>query len=78
MKKAGVYAVRCGPILAENLRRLAARRDLRVYRPQRGFLSLLNLGDGTAIGVERGFSFEGRWVMRLKDRIDRRFMEKYR
>jgi len=78
MKKAGVYAVRCGPILAENLRRLPTRRDLRVYRPQRDFLSLLNLGDGTAIGVDRGFSFEGRWVMRLKDRIDRRFMAKYR
>ena len=78
MKKAGVYAVRCGPILAENLRRLRAGLDLRVYRPQREFLSLLNLGDGAAIGVDRGFSFEGRWVMRLKNWIDRRFMEKYR
>jgi selenide,water dikinase len=78
MKKAGVYAVRCGPILAENLRRLPAGLELRVYRPQRQFLSLLNLGDGTAIGVERGFSFEGRWVMHLKHRIDRRFVEKYR
>ena len=78
MQKAGVYAVRCGPILAENLRRAQAGRALRVYRPQREFLSLLNLGDGTAVGVERGFSFEGRWVMRLKDRIDRRFVEKYR
>jgi selenide,water dikinase len=78
MQKAGVYAVRCGPILAENLRRAQAGLALRVYRPQRNFLSLLNLGDGTAVGVERGFSFEGRWVMRLKDRIDRRFMEKYR
>ena len=78
MQKAGVYAVRCGPILAENLRRAQAGRALRVYRPQREFLSLLNLGDGTAVGSERGFSFEGRWVMRLKDRIDRRFVEKYR
>jgi len=78
MKKAGVYAVRCGPILAENLRRLQAGLELRVYRPQRQFLSLLNLGDGTGIGVERGFSFEGRSVMHLKHRIDRRFVEKYR
>jgi len=70
--------VRGGPILAENLRRLAAGRALRAYRPQREFLSLLNLGDGTAIGAWRGVSFEGRWGMRLKDRIDRRFMERYR
>ena len=78
MQKAGVYAVRGGPILAENLRRLPEGRPLRVYRPQRQFLSLLNLGDGTAIGTWRGIGFEGRWVMRLKDRIDRRFVERYR
>ncbi|HEY8154297.1 MAG TPA: FAD-dependent oxidoreductase [Myxococcota bacterium] len=78
MQKAGVYAVRGGPILAENLRRLPEGRALRAYRPQRGFLSLLNLGDATAIGVWRGIGFEGRWAMQLKDRIDRRFMERYR
>ena len=78
MQKAGVYAVRGGPILAENLRRLPEGRALRAYRPQRGFLSLLNLGDGTAIGAWRGIGFEGRWAMRLKDRIDRRFLERYR
>jgi selenide,water dikinase len=78
MQKAGVYAVRGGPVLSENLRRRVAGRDLRVYRPQRSFLSLLNLGDGTAAGVWRGVAFEGRWAMRLKDRIDRRFVEGYR
>ena len=77
MQKAGVYAVRGGPILAENLRRLSEGRPLRVYRPQRQFLSLLNLGDGTAIGLWRGIVFEGRWVMRLKDRIDRSFVRRY-
>jgi selenide,water dikinase len=78
MKKAGVYAVRGGPILDENLRRLPEGRTLALYRPQRDFLSLLNVGDGTAAGVWRGISFEGRWVMWLKDRIDRRFMRRYR
>ena len=78
MQKAGVYAVRGAPILAENLRRVMAGRRLRVYRPQRGFLSLLNFGDGTAAGAWRGIGFEGRWAMRLKDRIDRRFVERYR
>lgn len=78
MAKAGVYAVRAGPVLAENLRRARAGRALREFRPQREFLSLLNLGDGTAIGVKYGIGFEGRWVMRLKDRIDRGFVARYR
>ena len=78
MAKAGVYAVRGGPILAENLHRRAQGRPLRLYRPQRGFLSLLNFGDGTAAGAWRGIAFEGRWAMRLKDRIDHHYLEEYR
>ena len=75
--KAGVYAVRQGPFLADNLRRVVAGRPLRRYRPQPDFLTLLNLGDGVALGAKWGRSFEGRWVMRLKDRIDRAFMRKF-
>ena len=75
--KAGVYAVRQGPVLAENLRRAVAGRPLRRYRPQPDFLTLLNLGDGTALGAKWRRSFEGRPVMRLKDRIDRKFMRKF-
>lgn len=77
MQKAGVYAVRAGPILADNLRRVRDGKRLRHYLPQHEFLSLLNLGDGTALGVKRGFTFEGRWVMRVKDWIDRHFVERY-
>ncbi|MEM7483317.1 MAG: selenide, water dikinase SelD [Acidobacteriota bacterium] len=75
--KAGVYAVRQGPYLLDNLRAFAASEPLRRYRPQSDFLSLLNLGDGEALGTKGRWSFEGRWVMRLKDWIDRRFMDKF-
>ncbi|MCB9760707.1 MAG: selenide, water dikinase SelD [Alphaproteobacteria bacterium] len=75
--KAGVYAVRQGPFLADNLAAALAGRPLRRYRPQRDFLALLNLGDGTALGAKWGLAFEGAWVFRLKDRIDRRFMERF-
>ena len=75
--KAGVYAVRQGPFIADNLRRVVAGRPLRRYRPQSDFLTLLNLGDGAALGAKWGTSFEGRWVMRLKDRIDRKFMRRF-
>jgi selenide, water dikinase len=75
--KAGVYAVREGPLLTDNLYAVLRGEPLRAYVPQRDFLTLLNLGDGTALGTKWGRSFGGRWVMRLKDRIDRRFMRRF-
>ena len=77
MPKAGVYAVRQGPYLTDNLRAKIAGNALEKYRPQKDFLTLLNLGDGTALGAKSGLSFEGEWVFRLKDWIDRRFMAKF-
>ncbi len=86
--KAGVYAVRQGPILWENIRRTLTSRTskggtltgqpLQTYQPQRSFLKLLNTGDGRAIGQWKGLSFFGRWAWKLKDSIDSRFMEKFR
>lgn len=76
--KAGVYAVREGPVLLENLRRTFAGKPLREYRPQSGFLSLLALGDGRAVGQYMGWAFGGRLAWWLKNRIDQRFMEMHR
>jgi pyridine nucleotide-disulfide oxidoreductase family protein len=77
LPKAGVYAVREGPVLAGNLRARIMGARLRPYRPQRDFLSLLNLGDGRAAAVKWGLSAEGRWAWKLKDAIDRRFVRRY-
>ena len=75
--KAGVYAVRQGPILWDNICRSLRGGRLQAYRPQRGVLKLLNTGDGGAIGEYRGWSFQGRWCWQLKDRIDGQFIGKY-
>lgn len=77
LPKAGVYAVRQGPVLARNLRAAAEGGALTPYRPQREALFLLSLGDGRAIGMRNGFVLSGRWVWRWKDWIDRRFMRRY-
>ncbi|MFT5584493.1 MAG: selenide,water dikinase, partial [Cognaticolwellia sp.] len=76
--KAGVYAVRAGPILAYNLRAKLEGIPLRRFEPQKDFLTLLNLGDGCAIGTKWGRLLEGEWVFRLKNRIDQAFMDKFR
>ncbi|MEZ6131716.1 MAG: selenide, water dikinase SelD [Planctomycetaceae bacterium] len=78
LPKAGVYAVRQGPILWDNVQAVLANQPLTHYEPQRSFLKLLNTGDGRAIGEWKNFSFGGRWVMKLKHRIDSKFMQMYR
>ena len=76
--KAGVYSVREGPVLADNLRRAVEGRPLRTYAPQRHWLSLMNTGDGRALASYRGRSMHGRAAWWLKDLIDRRFMARFR
>jgi selenide,water dikinase len=77
--KAGVFAVRQGPVLARNLRRAARGEALEAYAPQRDHLILIGTGDGRAIGGRgRWLAFEGRWAWRLKDWLDRRFMRRFR
>lgn len=75
--RAGVYAVRQGPILDHNLRAHLRGQALKPYRPQRDFLSLLHLGEGRALGSKWGFAVRGAGVLRLKDWIDRRFMSRF-
>ena len=75
--KAGVYAVRQGPVLWENVQRMLGGRPLVEYRPQRKFLSLMATGDGRAILSYRGLAAHARWCWKLKDYIDSRFMDKY-
>ena len=77
LPKAGVFAVRQGPVLARNLRAAAEGRALESYAPQRAWLVLLSLGDGHALGTRNGVVFGGRWVWWWKDWIDRRFMARY-
>jgi selenide,water dikinase len=76
--RSGVYAVRAGPVLAENLRRFAAGGALATYTPQRHSLNLLALGDGRAIASWNGWSFQGRLMGWWKDRIDRGFVARMR
>ncbi|HEX5387052.1 MAG TPA: FAD-dependent oxidoreductase [Gemmatimonadales bacterium] len=76
--KAGVYAVREGPVLRDNLAAACHGRDpSRSYSPQHRFLALFNTGDGRAILSYGPLALRARWAMRLKDRIDRRFMRRF-
>jgi len=75
LAKAGVYAVRQGPVLTAQLRAAVAGTEAPAgYLPQRQFLVLLATGDGRAIASRGRLWAEGRWVWHWKDRIDRGFL----
>lgn len=75
--KSGVYAVKAGPPLDENLRRALRGDALKSYVPQARSLYLLSAGNKYAIGSWGDFAWEGRWVWWWKDAIDRGFVGKY-
>ena len=76
--KAGVYAVRQGPVLFENLHRRLVEEPLKSFRPQNNFLSLLSLGGKRALASRSNVSVTAGWSQALlwhwKNHIDRRFM----
>jgi selenide,water dikinase len=76
--KAGVFAVRQGAALTENLRRRVRGEALAPHRPDSRYLTILMTADGSAIAARGAwFAVEGRWVWRWKDWIDRRFMRRF-
>lgn len=72
--KAGVFAVRQGPPLFENLVRILDGRPLQPFAPQRQYLVLLSTGDKHAIATRNNLAIQGRCIWRWKDHIDRSFM----
>ncbi len=81
LPKAGVMAVRMGPVLANNVRAALANGGAPApwvtHTPQRRSLALLATGDRRAIASWGGWSAQGAWVWRWKDWIDRRFVARF-
>lgn len=75
--KAGVFAVRQGKPLFENLRRSLLHQPLKPFRPQSQYLSLLGTADGSAIASWGNLGWESPLLWKAKDWIDRAFMQRF-
>ncbi|MBW4519253.1 MAG: selenide, water dikinase SelD [Scytolyngbya sp. HA4215-MV1] len=76
--KAGVFAVRQGKPLFENLQRFLQNQPLKPFHPQKAYLSLIGTGDRSAVATRGGWGWQSRWGWQWKDRIDRQFMQQFR
>ncbi len=77
LSKSGVYAVRQGAVLAENLKLALLGKELRPYVPQKESLSLISCGGKYAVASRGRWSAEGAWVWWWKNWLDRRWISRF-
>jgi NADH dehydrogenase FAD-containing subunit len=77
LARVGVYAVRQAPVLFENLMAALKGRPLKSFVPQKVFLLIFNMGDGSGILVRGSFVWHGKLAFTLKNYIDTRFIARF-
>ena len=75
--KAGVFAVRQGKPLFENLQQFLLEKPLKPFAPQEQYLGLIGTGNKRAIASRGSFMWESALLWYWKDWIDRQFMQKF-
>ncbi len=75
--KAGVFAVRQGKPLCENLQQFLLGKPLKPFAPQSQYLALIGTGNQRAIASRGNFMLESPLLWYWKDWIDRQFMQKF-
>ena len=73
--KAGVFAVRQGPVIFNNIQALAGERPLKPFRPQKKYLLIMNLA-GVGVAARGKLACVGKIWFKMNDMIDRRYTRK--
>jgi len=77
LDKVGVYAVRENPVLYQNLMARIEGGALQSFDPGPDYMLIFNMGDGTGVLRKRWLTFDGRLAFKIKDYIDRKFMNTF-
>jgi pyridine nucleotide-disulfide oxidoreductase family protein len=75
--KAGVYAVKQGPVLYENLKAFFENGKKETFVPQNKYLSILSIGNGEGFLLYGNLSLHGKIAWHIKKRIDTNFVKQY-
>ena len=75
LARAGVHAVRQGPVLYNNIHALVRGLSLKPFRPQKKYLLIMNLA-GLGVAARGKLACAGKVWFKIKDIIDRRYMKK--
>lgn len=77
LDKVGVYAVRQNSVLYRNLMACLDGKEPEKFSPGGKYLLIYNLGDGEGILSKWNITFSGKLAFRIKDYIDRRFIQTF-
>lgn len=77
LDKVGVYAVRENPVLFHNIKAFLQNEALQPFDPGGDYLLIFNLGNEKGVLRKNWFQISGGLAFRIKDWIDRKFMEKF-
>lgn len=75
---AGVFGVRAARVLIANLCAFPRQQTPAVFRPQRRWLSIIDLGDGTGLAMLGRFSWQSGLMLALKRWLDLGFVRRSR
>lgn len=78
LNKVGVYAVREGMIIFRNIQAYIKGEDLQEFKPQKSYLSILNMGFRKGIMLWKGSVLSGTVPFYFKYYLDSKFMKKYK
>ena len=77
VKKVGVYAVKEGPYLYNNILNFIHQKPLEKYIPQRKYLSIISTSRKTAVLNYGNIVFSGKIAWHIKNYIDKNFISRY-
>ncbi|MCA0972607.1 FAD-dependent oxidoreductase [Halobacillus litoralis] len=78
LAKSGVYAVRQGPVLWENLQNYLKGNPLKRYNPQTNALYILSTGHKKGLLTYGPIAHHSHQAWKLKNKIDTEFIQKYK